>query len=220
MNMSMFKKIKSLFVIEEPAKQTDDPAKKQQQEPEVSVPTSRSESLAPDKESFDRFIQVLSDALASKNQQGYDYLEFKEAVSSLQNMEPDEPKRYLTAFTLAKTLGVEKKALVDSASQYLMILKTENDKFSAAVNKQKAEKIKTRNDALLKVEQELAASEQKIKDMLAEIASKKKLREQLKLEMNDASIKVEQVHESFKHAYQSIAGQIQKDIEKMNNYLN
>lgn len=226
--MSMFKKIKSLFVVEET---TGQPGEAVPTEPAVSEAAQtketqkseqpvRTDNLQIDKESFDRFIQVLSDALAAKNQQGYDYLEFKEAVNSLRNMEPDEAKRFLTAFTMAKTLGVEKKILLDSASQYLIILKTENDKFSAAVEKQKVDKIKSRNDELLKVEQELVAKEQKIREMLAEIESKKKIREQLTLEMKDAAQKVEQVHGSFKNAYETIVKQIQDDIEKMNNYLN
>lgn len=226
--MSMFKKIKSLFVVEETPGQPGEaiptePTVSKAAEPKVTHTTEQpvhTDNLQIDKESFDRFIQVLSDALSAKNQQGYDYLEFKEAVNSLRNMEPDEAKRFLTAFTMAKTLGVEKKILLDSASQYLFILKTENDKFSAAVEKQKVDKIKSRNDELLKVEQELVAKEQKIREMLTEIESKKKIREQLKLEMKDAAQKVEQVHASFKNAYETIVKQIQDDVEKMNNYLN
>lgn len=216
----MFKKIKSLFVIEETPKQTEDPVAESQQEPVTQAPATATERIKPDKESFDKFIQVLSDAITAKNLQGYDYLEFKEAVSSLQNMEPDEPKRYLTAFTLAKTLGVDKKSLIDSASGYLGILKAEHDKFNAAVSKQREDRIKSRNTDLARIEQELKAKEQQIRELLTQVESMKKTREQIKLEIEEAGRKVDQVQASFSTAYTTIVAQIQKDVEKMNNYLN
>ncbi len=216
----MFKKIKSLFVIEEPLKQTEDSGAGSQQEPVKQTTEPTAERVKPDKESFDKFIQVLSDAITAKNLQGYDYLEFKEAVSSLQTMEPDEPKRYLTAFTLAKTLGVDKKSLIDSASGYLGILKAEHDKFNAAVGKQREDKIKSRATDLAKIEQELTTKEQQIREMLTQVESMKKNREQIKLEIEEAGRKVDQVQASFRTAYTTIVAQIQKDVEKMNNYLN
>lgn len=218
--MSMFKKIKSLFVIEETLVQQKNSGQTEAQSTVAETSDAKTEQVQPDKESFDRFIQVLSDAVAAKNQQGYDYLEFKEAVNSLLNMEPDEGKRYLTAFTLAKTLGVEKKALLDSAAHYLNILKNENDKFSAAVENQRVARIKSRNEDLAKTEQELSLKEKQIRELLDQIESLKKSRENIRLEMEEAARKVDQVQSSFRLAYETIVGQIRKDLEKMNQYLN
>ncbi|HQW72071.1 MAG TPA: hypothetical protein PKZ91_09640, partial [Saprospiraceae bacterium] len=70
----------------------------------------------------DQFYKVLFDALERNNQAGFDYLEFRKALQSLETIGLDEKTKFLSAFAGAQASGANVKLLTDSATIYLEIL--------------------------------------------------------------------------------------------------
>ena len=71
----------------------------------------------------DKFTEVLFSAMERDNQEGFDYLEFKQSLRSLEKMPMDEATRYQSALAMAKTLGANPVLLQQSAAHYLNVLK-------------------------------------------------------------------------------------------------
>lgn len=219
----MLKKIKSLFVVESGQTSPKVAVPEKEQEPvSPGEPTGAFEQNPPgvSKASLDQFLKVLANAMDSGNMEGYDYLEFRQAIRSLSQIESDEQKRFVTAYTLAKTMGAEKMALKKSAGRYLDILKEEESKFNASLQHQIDSKLNTRTTQIQQLEQKSKEKLAQIEKLKEEIKSIEQKLKDVRLEMEESSRKVESVRMSFHSAYELIVNEIRTDIEKIDNYLN
>jgi hypothetical protein len=220
--MSMFKKIKSLFVVEEEtgknSQNTNEVTSQKQTEPDP-IQGSVQKTSAINKASITQFLKVLAEAIEKNNIEGYDYLEYKEAVKSLEKLETDEGKRFLTAFTLAQTMGAQKEQLLKSASFYLGILNEEENKFGTALQKQIDEKVLSGKDSIKKLEENITKKKEDIQKLETDIEKMKLRLEGMKGELEKSTLKVATVKNSFNHAYKSIVKQINEDINKIEKYI-
>ena len=220
--MSMLKKIKSLFVVEDMTQAAATKETEGKQKEEISSGGSdagAASSVKANKASLDQFLKVLAGAMEASNQAGYDYLEFKQAVRSLSELESEEEKRFITAYTLARTMGAEKEALKKSAAHYLKVLDLEKNKFNQSLQNQIDSRLITRKQSIESLEQK----------KLQKIAQLEKLKEELtgidqklvsmKEEIEASSKKVETVRVSFHKAYELIVQQIGEDVEKIEKYI-
>ena len=103
----MFKNLKSLFIEE-----TEDGSKKDQTEEieplgktvkgNASTPTVPVYGMkaSPGKVST-KFMEILFKAMEDNNLDGFDYLEFKQSLKSLEKMPMDETTRFKSAFDMA-----------------------------------------------------------------------------------------------------------------------
>lgn len=219
--MSMFKKIKSLFVVEEDrikktSGSSDHKAAGHKVGKRTKITDRHSDS---DKASVDQFLQILATAMEKNNLEGYDYLEYREAVRSLDKLEEDENKKYVTAFALAKTMGAQKASLKESASFYIKILAEEEEKFNAALQKQVDEKLNAGNLTIKKLEEEANSKKERIIKLEKEIKSKKEKISKLRSEVEESANKVATVKNSFHLAYSTIVDQIKKDLQKIDDYI-
>ena len=107
----MLKALKSLFIIEEEDSKSKSTSKtKSKQAPKAKPATNTVSSI---KESTkgragkvdSKFMNVLLKAMDNNNLEGFDYLEFKQSLKSLEKMPMDEATRYQSAFAMAKTMG-------------------------------------------------------------------------------------------------------------------
>ena len=231
----MFDKIKKLFVVED-----DDPLKKaleqkSQEEAEATAPT---EEMVPDRTSStqnskpktqnspttggkvtDKFMNILLGAMDKNNLDGFDYLEYKQSLQSLQNMDMDEATRYQSAFAMAKTMGATPKKLLETANHYVNVLKTEEQKFGQALVSQKEKQIGNRHQRLEQLGQAVEHKRKQIEQLTKEIETHEQETTQIKEQISDASVKVENTKNNFVVTYQLLTGQIQEDIRKMQSYL-
>ena len=88
-----------------------------------------------------KFTEILLAAMERDNQEGFDYMEFKQSLQSLEKMPMDEATRYQSALAMAKTMGADPTTLLQSANHYLNVLKMEEKKFEEALSKQTSVKI-------------------------------------------------------------------------------
>lgn len=213
--MSMFKRLKSVFIVEDENYRPPESEKgKKKVTPKNDVPINKN---APTSE---KFVNSLLKAIEANNLEGFDYLEYKQSLKSLSNMEMDETTKFNSAFAMAKTMGADKKVLIDSANHYLEILKAEEGKFNNAYEKQQQKQVVAKQEKLSTLEAGITKKEAQIKKLQEEIKNSKKELEVRKKEIRDASSKVTKTRDQFFASYRKVADQIVSDIERMNKFLN
>ena len=214
----MLKKLKSLFIVEEElgeqsAPKTSKNAKPSEKKEIKKIPVN-TKIAAPGK-----FVDSLLQAIENNNLDGFDYLEYKQSLKSLANMEMDESTRFNSAFAMAKTMGADKKKLLDSAKHYVGILEEEKSKFGVAYEKQQQKQVLNKQERLVTIENSIKKKEEQIKKLQQEINTFKKEFDQKKNEINSASAKVALTRDQFFAAHKKVNDQILIDIERMNKFL-
>ena len=235
----MFDRIKKLFVVED-----NDPLKKalEQKSQEEAEATASTEEMVPSRPATkpsnsqnpttqapaakptggkvtDKFMNILLGAMDKNNLDGFDYLEYKQSLMSLQNMDMDEATRYQSAFAMAKTMGATPKKLLETANHYLNILKTEEQKFGQALVSQKDKQIGNRQQRLDQLAKAVEHKRKQIAQLTKEIEAHEQETAQIKEQITDSTVKVENTKNNFVVTYQLLTSQIQEDIRKMQSYL-
>lgn len=238
----MFKKLKSLFIIEEEDNNKANP--KASATPKASTsasptsptppnPTSKPHTKAtptgstpqpkgtkpPTGKPDEKFINRLLGALESNNLKGFDYLEYKQSVQSLSSVDMDEPTRFKSALAMAKTMGATPALLLSSADHYIKVLTNEEAKFLAAFNNQQELQVSNLNKEIKRLEEGIAQRKAQVEKLQKEIESGVKALESRKNNINEANAKVQATKDGFYHAYHIVFEQIKEDVEKMKKYL-
>jgi len=236
--MSMFKKLKGLFVVEdgtaspEPPKAVESKPQEPQsapkqstkksapKTPQNSIPSAKPEiNVASSGKPDAKFVDVLLKAIEANNEEGFDYLEYKQALQNLNAMDMDTQTKYQSALAMAKTMGVSSSKLIASAKRYVKVLKVEEGKFNQALIAQKTKQVKGREDNVKAHQKAITDKEAQIEKLQKEIEKHKVDLEKVKSEIQASASKVESTNKRFAVAYQSVQNQILKDIQNMEQYL-
>lgn len=215
----MFKKIKSIFIVDEPG--AEQPAKAEEQpsgqNSDTYVPpaTNSSSSGADGGTPDPKFTDLLLKAIEANNTEGFDYLEFMNSVRSLENVIPDETMRFRSAFEMAKTMGVSKEKLAQSGDHYLRVLANEDKKFKDAMENQKSRQIQARSDQMASLEKDIATKQAQIEKLTKEIEEAKTLLGTTKAEIGQAMSKIESTNQQFVASYNQVFGRISGDMDKI-----
>jgi hypothetical protein len=226
-NSDMFKKIKSIFVVEdvinkEQTKNNEDAQDKLESAfnpSTTSVNINASSSVNNDAKPDVKFTDLLLKAIESNNMEGFDYLEFKNSLKSIEAVIPDESMRYKSAFEMAKTMGLTKEKLIQSAQHYVNILASEDKKFKDALSNQKAKQIQSRADQLASIEKSIIDKQKMIENLSKEIETSKSQLEAVRTEINEAVVKIDTTNQQFVASYNLVFGQIDEDIQKINKNI-
>jgi hypothetical protein len=152
-----------------------------------------------------KMMDRLSDILASRNQEGFDYLEYRNAIMELIQTGQSEENAFVSVYTTAKTLGITKKALVDSAKYYLSVLSEESKEFTDEIKSRQQSDIAEKEQAIEKIKNDI---EQLLKD-----------KGKLEKDVAESKVKVGAAGASFNAAYEKISSKINEDIKKMDQYV-
>ncbi len=229
----MFDKIKSLFIIEE-----EDATKSKKSPPVASpknAPTPKSkatkstpsnnppqsqQTTAPKGKVNEKFVNILFGAMEKNNLDGFDYMEYKQSLRSLQKMgNMDEPTMYKSAFAMAQTMGATADQLINTAGHYVKILQQEQGKFGEALANQRTKQIGGKEQAIKNAEAGIAQKKKQIEQLQKEIEATQKQVEAAKQEISGARTKVETTRQNFEVTYNKIVSQIMADVENMKKYL-
>lgn len=223
----MLKKLKSLFIVEDEnaksaEKNTADemvaPVSKKGAKPSPANPAKpvTASEIKSNANPDSKFLNSLLSAVEANNLDGFDYLEYKQALQSLPK-HLDEKTRFESAFAMAKTMGASNVKLIQSGQHYINILQKEQGKFLSAYNG-KLESAKG-TQQIKELEQSIATKKKQIDQLNKEIADAEKVLEQRRNTTNQSVAKVELTKDKFLSAYKVVAGQIEQDIKKMQTYL-
>lgn len=223
----MFKNLKSLFIVEDdtPAKRpkvekskgggkSAGSAKSSTQKANSGTPRTNIKGAASDK-----FRDILFKAIENNNLEGFDYLEFRNSLLSLQKMQMDEKTRYQSAAAMAATMGVTPEQILDSAEHYLNVLKQEDHKFQQALSNQRQKQIGSKEEDIKKLEEIVKQKSAQIQKLQKEIEADQKKAGELGKQIQNATVKVQQTSANFEASYQSVANQIINDVNNIKSYL-
>jgi len=220
----MLKKLKSLFIIEdENAAKDGGIAPTASASKKTSPKTDKTMSSTPKKVSVgkpqEKFVNILLEAVEKNNLEGFDYLEYKQSLQSLNKMNMDEATRFKSAFAMASTMGIDKAKLVKSVNHYLAVLKNEEAKFNAALSNQINKKVGQRKADLATLKDTISQKEKQIEKLKGEIAKHKADLKAINEEIDNAESKVDGTKSSFYGSYQVVSSQMEEDLKKINQYL-
>ncbi len=218
----MFKKLKSLFIV-------DDGTSTPEEKTDSTTNTSDSGSDSPEvHKSFtvtavpgakgqvqDKFLEVLFDALQSNNQDGFDYLEFKDFLRSLANVPMDDGTRIKSAFATAQTMGATKDKLLTSANKYIAVLQNENSKFNEALSSQKDRNLTGKQDEIKNLQKAIQDNEAEMEKLKSDNEDHRKQITSLSHDIDTASDKLTQTANDF-GAY--LPGIIRSDTRRCQKY--
>lgn len=225
--MSKLRKFKSWFIEEDPR------ARDEAESTPASTPTAPKATAKPAAPSAtpspgaskrpgqisERFTDVLLDAMEAANQPGFDYLEFKKAVENLKAMNMDDSTRFKSAYAMAQSMNISPQQLVQSAKHYLAVLGDEDRKFQAALQGQEQLQVASRQENAAQLDKERQQIDAEIKKLQARLAAIQQQQATLQAEISEAAGKLNDTQADFQLTYQTIAKQIQHDIQQMETYL-
>ncbi len=229
--MGFVDKLKSLFIVEEPGSAKKAKSKPAPNKTADKETTPKSNSTPKSNESAGvssgpqpgqptaKFMEIMFGAMEKHNLDGFDYLEFKQSLKSLEKMPMDEQTRFQSAFAMAKTMGATPQKLIDAAAHYLKVLLHEEKKFEQALENQRARQIGGREKQIKDLEVGIQQKAQHIKKLTQEIEQSQKQLAGIKSEISGAVSKVETTKNNFIASYNVVVSQIQSDVENMKKYL-
>lgn len=233
--MSFLKNIKSLFIEETPS------TEKEVKKDEKTESNSSNETVLTDQtvqytqtyqatsnvvsgsnlggNMDEKIFDSLMEALQTHNQEGFDFMEFKNAVKALQNMPMDDATKYRSAFATAATLGVTLDSLLQSSAYYKSVLETEKAKFDQELANQMEGNVKAREMELDQINQDILSKSEQIKKLTEEIAAQQQQSTEIKKTLVEVIDKIEITKKNFESTYQNVIQKIEEDVQKMNMYL-
>jgi septal ring factor EnvC (AmiA/AmiB activator) len=218
----MLKKIKSLFVVEE-AEVTTPPqpgtAGTQEERPKPAPVNAPKSNIKVDGSADQQLTTKLMEAIENNNLEGFDYLEFKNTLTSIIHVIEDESTRYRTAFEMAKTMGASKDTLLESINHYVEVLKKEESKFKDALENQKQKQITTREEELKRLQDSVQEKESHIQKLTAEITDTRKKMDEKRAELQHAVDKIENTNAQFNASIQQVNDQLVNDRQNLTKYI-
>ena len=168
-----------------------------------------------DKKSAD----FLSKAIATNTIEGFNYIQYRQALNAMEKMGMDEATSFKSAFATANTIGLTKTGLISSAKHYLSILMNEKGKFDEALAHRVKDKIASKSEQVLKLEQRIEEMKKKIADLEKRIGES-----QHKIDAADDDVerekeKIRLTQESFETAFNAFVKVIKDDIARVNEHI-
>lgn len=218
----MLKNLRSIFIVEEdvPAKsKAASPAPKTPAKEQASTPPSSTPVTLRDGKITQKFTDILLSAMDNADLEGFDYLEYKKSLQSLQKMNMEERTAYQSAFAMAQTMGATPQHLVGTAQHYLKALQEEEQKFEKALVNQQENRIGAKRQEQQSLANTIKEKEAQIKKLQAEIQEHQQKLGKLDGEIKQADLSIANTKNDFFASYQHLVKQIQADITKMQEYL-
>jgi len=167
----------------------------------------------------EKSVDFLTKALEKSNLPGFDYIEFKQSLSALQDMDMEEQTAFKSAYATAATVGLTKEKLLKTAEHYKKILANEKVQFDAALQKQIQTRVGNKQAELEKLQKQIEEYQQKIKQLEEKIAKNQSTIDKQDDLIRDAKEKIESTKDGFEQTLQRIMNEIDRDIENINTYL-
>lgn len=218
-NNDLLKKIKGLFIVSD----GETSAETINNTPANDVTTNYAGTVSVSDDGNvvmnEKHVQMLMTAIQQNNMEGFDYLEYKNSLKSISNVISDEAMRYKSAFEMAKTMGLDKKKLLDSAAFYLNVLGGEQKKFLDAIENQKSKQIQGRVNTIEDLDNKIVEKKKTIEQLNKDLESINEQMSVLKKEINEEVTKIEVTNKQFMASYEYVTSQIKEDIEKINTNI-
>jgi chromosome segregation ATPase len=167
----------------------------------------------------EKSVEFLTKALSKNNLPGFDYLEFVQSLRALSAMNMDEETAIKSAFATASTVGLTKDKLVQSANHYKNVLSNERTQFEQALQNQLNKRVKGKQQEVEKLKGQIAKWKAQIQKLEEQVAKSQHTIDNADALIQEEMNKIESTKDAFEFTFQSIANQIDRDVENVNLYL-
>ncbi len=168
----------------------------------------------------EKSVEFLISALDKNNLPGFDYIEFKQSLSALnEQMSLDEATAFKSAFATASVLGLTKEKLLKTADHYRAVLNNEKQQFDSAMQKQIEQRVVSKQQEVQKLHKQIEEHRKAIAELEKKIAAAEGIISKADDEIAGTREKIEATREAFERTLQSVVNQVQMDIENIQRYL-
>ena len=212
-----FKNLRSLFVVEEDG--SPDHENNEEDKVQDPGPSGDEDVLVGDGKVSSKFVDILLQAMSNNNLEGIDYLEYRNSLDSLRDMEMDELTRFQSAFAMARTMGATPEVLINSTNHYKQVLDNEQKKFKEALAKHQQLQVKKRELKIEDLKKEVDELSQQITELNARIDKREKEIIMIRDQKASAEKRMINTKRNFEASYQFVVERINEDLQKMKKYL-
>lgn len=170
-------------------------------------------------ETDNRSVQFLINALEKNNIDGFDYIEYKQALSALAALDMDEATAFKSAFATATTMGLTRDKLLKTAQFYLEILQKEKSQFEQAVRQQVQRQVAGKEQQAKNYKKSIDTKKQQIENLKEQILDHQAKITQLLDEIEGAKGKIAATKQNFDTTFDLIEGAVKSDIDKIQVYI-
>jgi peptidoglycan hydrolase CwlO-like protein len=171
------------------------------------------------KELDQRSLNSLIKALESNNQPGFDYIEYKQALARLVEMDIDQATAFKTAFATASTVGLTKDKLLKTAEHYKKVLFAEKQKFDSALQNQMQQRVEAKLTEVNTMKRQIEEYQAKIQQLEEKIAKAQRTIDQADEHVRDAKERITSTQEAFENTLRAILEDIDQDLAQINVLL-
>ncbi len=216
----MLRNLKSLFVVTEGTTEVSKSEKTTGNQIEsvenAAKPTIKTiEKPVIDNAILDRLLQ----ALEENNQSGFDYLEYRRSLKSLQALPMEEAIKFQSAFATASTMDVTLEKLLASIEFYKKVLQNEHDNFLKASKEQYNINVDSRIKEKESINKQIVEKSQQIQRLTEEIRAHQATLDELSRSIDTADNKIKGTTANFEIAMQVILSQMDEDAAKLKQYI-
>ncbi len=161
----------------------------------------------------EKSFKILANAIQKNNLPGFDYLEYKESVRSLQDMDMKKDMAYKSAFSTGSTVGLTLEKLIKSANHYIDVLNDEKQKFKVELQHQVQSKILSKENEKEKLRKKIETLQRQIASLEQEMTMSEKKLENYDAEVEDAKEKIRTASVNFNGTIDKLVEQIESDIQ-------
>jgi chromosome segregation ATPase len=167
----------------------------------------------------ERSMESLVGALERENLPGFDYLEFKQSLERLQELNIEEEVAFKSAFATASTMGLTKDKLLKTAAHYKTVLDKEKTSFDAALKKQVKAKVDGKRKEVEMLRTKLTEYEAKIEELQRLKVAAEKTISEADSTIEAAQESINDVHQRFQATLKALHNQIDQDVTDINRFL-
>ncbi|MFI5203945.1 MAG: hypothetical protein ACHQF2_05560 [Flavobacteriales bacterium] len=211
---SFFKKALGLFVEFE----ENDQNKGSETNSHSSVPAEvlRNPANQAEAEKFEKYFDKLFE---DSNLPGPDYFEFYKMMETLETHIQDEKARFSATFASLSIQGLTKKKLIDTATQYKIIIEKDKADFDRALSEKLKAEVGQRQHEIEELQKRNTHNSELIQKLTKEITESQVLIEKLKNEVVESEGKLTKNSHGYQVASQAILNKITTDIDKIQSTL-
>ena len=160
------------------------------------------------------------DALFDKaNLPGPDYFEFCKMMETLEVHIHDEKARMSAVYATLAIQGMTKQALIESATQYKVIVDKDKTEFDSAVSEKSTKEIESRKHVVADLEKSILKNSELIQSLTKDITTAQTKIGTVKNEIMEEQNKITAKTGGYKIAYDAMLNKILSDIQKLQTTL-
>lgn len=168
----------------------------------------------------ERSLEFLSQALEQNNLPGFDYLEYKKAISALLSINRgDLASAHQNAFATAAVMGLTKAKLIETAGYYRHLLEKEKVKFNEALETQTQQRLHNKTAEISRLQDQTTRHQAEITRLQEEILGYTDRKKSAESELQQEKEKLEKTHANFEKTHASFLRQLDLDLEQIHQYL-